>query len=282
MYQDGIFKPVPRPQTRSNFPPNSIVYTWSDEILGFLERLATRKHLPAPKLIHLNHGAAYDYTYSLTPDSFTRAESIRISSFAASLLSFSPGRKRLFFTGLIPDNSPKHLMHVFFAALRQGIERFTGKPFSALYTPLGNTGQYAGEFRLHADLYLPRILFNVFNDVAEDGTGMSSFLEVRKFMDILDMCKRLPRGSRNEIKALFTRSLRADGYERFISLVHDEANPWQADLWNRMQKAQELIAMRRGDGYMINDRLWLHGRTLPTRKVTKFRLHRLVFSPTVE
>lgn len=105
----------------------------------------------------------------------------------------------------------------------------TGNYFPALYTPLSNTAESAGEFRLHADLHLPKCPVHVFDDVAADGTGASTFLRVSDFMRILrERGSRTPE-PRSQIESLFGADLKADGFEKFFRLVHDKTYKWHCN-----------------------------------------------------
>ena len=50
-----------------------------------------------------------------------------------------------------------------------------------------------------------------------------------------------------------------------------------ADLAEAMQNLQQVIPLRSGEGYVLHDRFWLHGRLAPSGGVTSKRVHRLVF-----
>jgi hypothetical protein len=264
-------------RTRSS--RHAVWWTWSDPVRCTLDKLGTSlSRIPAPPLVHLRRAEEYDYTYTLSPGDHLSRELVReIRSIAAAFLAFDPGKDRWMFRDLLQRSHPKKLLHVFFAMIRDSMVNQTNEPMSAMYAPLGTVGTAAGEFRLHADLYIPTFLFNVFDDVPEDGTGASTFLSIRSFKSVLKSCELLPRSSRLEIQRLFGSGLKTDGYERFIWLVHNENNAWRDQLWEGMERTQEMVSLRRGEGYLLNDRFWLHGRTQPSNEVSRFRVHRLVF-----
>ena len=278
-----LFRPA-KDIKRTRLSQHAAWWTWSDPVRCTLDKLGTSlPRIPAPPMVHLRRGEEYDYTYTLSPgDHLPRALAREIRSIADAFLAFAPGQDRWMFRDLLQRNHPKKLLHVFFAMIRESIVNQTNDPMSAMYAPLGTVGTAAGEFRLHADLYIPTFLFNVFDDVPEDGTGASTFLGIRSFKSVLKSCELLPRSSRLEIQRLFGSGLKTDGYERFIRLVHSENNPWCDQLWESLAKAQELGSLRRGEGCLLNERLWLHGRTEPSNRVSRFRVHRLVFAKRQE
>jgi alpha-ketoglutarate-dependent taurine dioxygenase len=67
-----------------------------------------------------------------------------------------------------------------------------------------------------------------------------------------------------------------DRYDAFYGMLYgDSAAHLLLD--RRMRSACFKIRLRRGEGYLINDRRWMHGRTMTARSVTRNRLHRLTF-----
>lgn len=72
------------------------------------------------------------------------------------------------------------------------------------------------------------------------------------------------------------RPLRFDSFDRFFEMVHGP-NPWSTELSNAMCDASFAIPFARGEGYLLHDRQWLHGRKPVSGAVRSFRFHRLVF-----
>jgi hypothetical protein len=184
-----------------------------------------------------------------------------------------------FYHGLLDKGVSSRALHYLLAFTRHCIAVGEHDSFAALYAPLGKTGPDVGEFRLHADLYDSRSLLNIFDHVATDGTGESTFLPVSDFFEILDQTSPMDESARDQIKALFSPTTRGDRFMDFKQLVHGEQNPWYEDLWNAMSAAQETMPLVRGQGYLLDDRLWLHGRTAPSGGVPAWRSHRLTFRP---
>jgi hypothetical protein len=254
-------------------------FTWSDEARTVLHDLNQAIDLlPEPGFVHLLSGADYDYTYTLEPPS-RLPESLRDSmkELASALQRVTPPGGRMMLINLLDGQITGQLVHRFLAIIRYNIVRSAGDEFASLYTPLGDSGEEAGEFRLHADLYIPEMLLNIFDDVPNDGSGASTFLRVERFLDIVHDCKLVPEAVRSRLVSLFSDSIVEDRYEEYMHLVHDQANKWCQPLWRAMTREQEAISLHFGQGYLIHDRMWLHGRTAPRGGVPQWRSHRLTF-----
>jgi hypothetical protein len=200
-----------------------------------------------------------------------------VNDFAFSLQEFRVDCGRAMFADLLNTDISTRALHYLLAFSRHSIATSEGEPFAALYAPLGKTGPDVGEFRLHADLYDSGSLLNIFDEVAEDNTGTSTFLPVSNFFELLDQTRSMDDPTRERIRELFSPTLRGDRFMDFAELVHGEANSWRDELWQAMSAAQEVVPLKRGQGYLLDDRQWLHGRTAPTGGVPAWRSHRLTF-----
>lgn len=74
-----------------------------------------------------------------------------------------------------------------------------------------------------------------------------------------------------------TKIHQEDRYEENFDLLHGWYE-WTEELERRMQQRQLRIKLYSGQGYMLHDRWWLHGREAINGKLTHKRLHRLVFN----
>lgn len=256
-------------------------YTWSDDFISFayefFEFVAEQK----PKLIHLLDGNPYDYTFSIAIDFLDDSQNIEFKAksifYAKDLYKLEVKNKIFFLTGLF-DILSKDQLHILFAYLRSLIVYVEKNEMACLYAPLGSTGIDEKDFSLHADLYIPYILFNVFEDVPNDESGKSIFLSVSKFKKIVHNTELMPENFAKRILSFLDlkRKILIDGYEEFFELVHGN-NPWKEELENEMNLNKLSIKLHSGEGYIINDRKWLHGRDCPSIGVSEKRLHRLIF-----
>jgi len=71
-----------------------------------------------------------------------------------------------------------------------------------------------------------------------------------------------------------------DHFQEFFNLLHGVKHSWTNELEEKMKKEQKKIKFRHGQGYLIHDRVWLHGRMTTTGTVKPNRLHRLSFNTT--
>lgn len=289
-----LFQPILPPDRQKTLPINDhgLWFTWSSDFRSFVK---SEKHIftsfGIPSLIDIDgkkswlwHRPGNPYRKSFTVDLY-KADldgfQHHIESFSKSFANLAIGNRIMLLSGLIDDDISGHVLSVIFACFRDALVSVSKDNANALYTPLGRSGKYAGEFRLHADLYGPSMLFNAFENVPSDDSGCSTFLSVSEFRKILNDIASLPLHSRERIIDLLETESKTDGFSEFYQLLYGLRNKWSSDLELAMKNRQLKIKMNPGQGYIINDRKWLHGRGQPTGGVSARRLHRLVFTNTV-
>jgi len=275
-----LFQQSSPPPEQSRLPINEVAswFTWSEEFRAVYR--AWTKHLrkfDKPQLIHLmGGGVPYDYTFSFGESSPTDeglAEDLNF--FIQDLYDSKLPTELMLFTGLIDDDLDGEDLHYLFTYFRDAIARLAMHPMCALYAPLGNT---EGDFPLHADLYIPRILFNVFEDVPDDLSGASVFLSVATLKELLPQVKSLPDNVRINIMRYLTEQYERDLYSEFFNILYGAGCAWVEELEKNMNFRKLRIKLYSGQGYLINDRLWLHGRETLNGSFSKKRLHRLIFN----
>jgi hypothetical protein len=134
------------------------------------------------------------------------------------------------------------------------------------------------DFPLHCDLYIPQYLWNVYEETAPGRQGASTFLPVSILLDKLAVQVRsLPGRKREQLRKLIQVENYKDRYDALFALLYGVENSWSAELKDRMHKECMQIKFAKGQGYMIHDRSWLHGKTRTFGHVTAKRLHRLIF-----
>jgi len=263
--------------TTERTPLGGLWTTWSPEARRLLQDLTdVTDCLPEPALVRFGDGE-YDYTLDLS-----RTERLG-PNLAARLAAFGRGLHRLatpspiLFSNLLGPNISRPALRVALAGARTTIVQLTGDQRSAIYAPLGIVGETEQEeFPLHADLYPPALLLNVFDDVPDDDSGASIFLPAAKLTRAVGELLDMPNLVKREIADCLTRSASEDRYERFYDLLHGD-HPWTERLEHTMEANCVTVRLCRGEGYLIHDRYWLHGRTAPTGGVPRDRLHRLIF-----
>jgi hypothetical protein len=239
--------------------------------------------LPNPVVIRLRGQTAYrDYPYSYSVSlSRLRSRVLRddLLLLGRSLRCTSIGDELVFFDRLFSDGINGAKLRFLFAGLRSALVEITGDPFSALHVPLESTD--TGDFPLHADLFRPSILFNVY-DCAERGeSGASTFLAARDFLRIAKAHKSIPSSAQNRMRDLLRGEMIGDGFDRFFDLLYGRRRPWANSLSLRMRSYSLQIKLESGQGYMLRDRKWLHGRLPVEKRVGTSRLQRLIFDSVV-
>ncbi len=236
------------------------------------------RFLPVPELIHVDDYREYDLTYTGAIEAITDGVLFDgLMTVAKAFYRLEPPTGICLLTQLVDEGLDFRGLHSFLAYVRAALVRLAGDGWAALYAPLGTTGSRAGRFPLHADLYRPIMLMNVFEEVPADRSGKSVFLSAASFAEAMAETPSLPDEVRQEILAMLTDEADLDGYTRFFSLVHGRDKPWAKDLDSRMRQRQTTVRLDAGEGYLIHDRRWLHGRESPRGGVSGQRLHRLVF-----
>lgn len=269
----------PRKQARLVINRYASWYTWSVEFRAVCKRLSAELDtLKKPKAVRILGGKEYDNTFSIDISSIAdKALARRLSFFARSLYELQVSDRLMLFDNMLGEELTGRGLHFIFAYFREAIVELTANPMSALSQPLYREFKEPKDFPLHSDLYIPKILFNLFEDVPDDSSGASLFLPVPLFLKILSGLKSIDEVSRQRIVRIITGEQSKDCYEEFYYLLHGDDKEWKRELEKQMTLRQMRIKLYSGQGYLINDRLWLHGREGPSKGVSRNRLHRLIF-----
>lgn len=253
-------------------------YSWSpyfrQEFRMFKKQLDL---VPRPELLYIKRHQDYNYSYSID---IAKADKFFIKdfkNFALSLYYFDPKEYLNLFTCLIAKDITNQYYSRILAVMRAILVAELNDPMGALYAPL-TPGKDQSDFPLHCDLYIPKILFNVFGQVASDGSGKSTFLRLNTFFSLLDEIEVMPIKIKSQLKRIFKVELRVDHYEKFYGLLYDPKNQWCASLKKALNREKIVIGLQKGEGYMINDRIWMHGRDRTNGGISAKRLHRLIFT----
>ncbi len=255
-------------------------YTWSNEFRNFLKQWEdSLEKIPEPHLIHLGPGRNYNETFDLNPWEIQES-SLRDGIIAAAhaLYLLPTPRKIILLTDLFFDKFDGQCLHRLFGIFRSVLANLSGNPRVAMSTPLGLTGSYAINFPLHADLYLGEILFNVFNEVSVDNSGVSIFLQKREFLRLIWQTSKVPVPIKKRLTRVFNAPLEEDTFDEVYSLLHGSWHSWVTNLKRAMEQKKIWIHLKAGQGYIIHGRAWLHGRDTPSNGVSSKRLSRLILN----
>jgi hypothetical protein len=277
-----IFQQVDPPPKQSRLKINreATWFTWSPDFRKLFHPWNKEvEKLPSPLSLHLLRGREYDDTSSISISLISdKVLSRDLMVFAKDLYDLEIFDQLMLFTGLIGPDLPSRSLRYLFAFFRAALVSCSGDPLSALCQPLSTSQKTGKEFPLHSDLYIPAILFNVFDHVEIDSSGASLFLPVATVVDLLGSVKSLPDDIRERIVTNLTQMHDRDYYEENYDLLHGCAHKWIQELERRMTRQQSRIKLYSGQGYMIHDRKWLHGRESLQGRLSTKRLHRLIFN----
>ncbi len=255
-------------------------YTWSRDFRDLFK--FWKKEVEGsekPPSIHLRGGKEYDDTYSLEIDSLSDKKLMQdLMVFANDLYNSDICDQLMLFRDMMDENLSGRSLHFLFAFLRAALVSCSNNPLSALCQPISRTRKQGKEFPLHSDLYIPVILFNIFDEVENDRSGASIFLPVSSAIELLNQAKKLPPEIKQKIIQNLTQTHDNDRYEENYDLLHGWENAWTQEIERRMRRQQLRIKMYSGQGYMIHDRKWLHGRERISGNLSYKRLHRLIFN----
>ena len=258
--------------------------TWSDEFRAFMSELKQNNSFAQlkPDLIFIERFNEYNYTHHIDFSSILSVDKHKqFQVYAESLYAIDLPQQLLFFTGLIDNEITAEDMHTLFAVLRSSIVTRYNNEMEALYTPL--TVSNKGYFPLHCDLYIPRTLFNVYENVPSDSSGASIFMTTENLLlNILPGLKTMPDAVKENIEKVIGHNEPVDQYQELYKLLHKRDNAWYKELKEKLENGTFAIKFEKGQGYMLSDRKWLHGRMKPSGALTKKRVHRLVFNSAVE
>jgi len=282
----NIFQKTGCPPSEISNPINetAVWFTWSSQARDFLRQWAEEvEGLEEPKLTFISADRPYNYTFSLSARLIKKKNLLhQLDSFARALMNIKLSHGIMLLTGIFNGDFDGRALHFLFSCLRDRLVTTEQNSLAALYPPLGLTNEGSAspvtvDFPLHCDLYAPKLLFNVFEDVPSDDSGASLFLSVIDLQTIMDKIPSLPTGNRSRILACINSSDGEDHYDEFFDLVHGIDHEYTLELEKEMFARQKRIKLYPGQGYLIHERLWLHGREAPSNGVAENRLYRFVF-----
>jgi hypothetical protein len=272
-----LFQPTEAPDNLALEIPRIRCLSWSPPMREWLWRWAEKaRQLPPPSLQYFQK-KEYSYTLALDPSLLSGELRDGLGAAARAFHRLSPARGVTFFDRILDDRINGHALATFLGALRNRMVEMTGDELTAIYAPLGATGEAEqGEFPLHSDLYPPVFLFNIFDRVGKDSSGASLFLPMRAARQAVEDSALIPAGVKLRFYRHLDKPSNSDGYEDFYDILHGE-HRWTAEIEQAMASQQIRVRMLPGQGYLVHDRLWLHGREAPRGEVRENRLHRLIF-----
>lgn len=273
------FAPTTIPQHhRSNGLAQSYPWlTWSPAFRAFAHDLRESGQLRRRVTIgEVPRCKPYGATYRTHLRGLSGTQIKFLTAYAESVQAHDPKTQVIFFRGMLQSALSSRELRVLLSLLREAMIYVAGDEAAALYSPVTPEQRDPG-FNLHADLFLTTKLWLIFDDVPGDCTGVSLLLSRKILLKSVRQIPSLPPHVAKEILHLLDRPLKSDSFNRLYGLLHGTGHRWSVDLNEHMKKHVLNIPLRVGEGYLIDDRRWLHGRTAVSRRVSKQRFHRLTF-----
>jgi hypothetical protein len=146
---------------------------------------------------------------------------------------------------------------------------------AALNLPIHPAEPERSSFPLHADLFRQLHLLTVFDRVSAEETGASIFLTSAELVRVLREIEVVPPEVTARIATFFED--RADHYDELVDLLHRPHHAWATAVRLRLRAVQRRFLFGGGEGYVLDDRRWLHGREPQRCPVDTERLCRVVF-----
>jgi hypothetical protein len=196
--------------------------------------------------------------------------------FGADLSRWRARRQCWFFRDMLDPPFHAGRIRPVIAALRTALCALARDKRAALYAPVSPERKDIG-FNLHADLFLTTRLWLVFDEVPDDETGASLFLSRADLFRLLRSIPGVPERVVRQVELLMTQPIARDSFDRLYAILHGENHDWNLLLTSGLQQEVTVVPFARGEGYLIDDREWLHGRNAVSRAVTARRFHRLTF-----
>ena len=276
-------------QSRASFPvfdesksghgwtlPRVRSFTWSAVLRQFVATYHSELRATSrPALIDVRGCEPYGWTYDAPMSRLGWLCARERRMLAGALDTLTPGPDVWILDRLIDDEIDSRTLVALFVLFRACLVDMSGIPSRAMCRPVAPASRDRG-FPLHADLYVHHKLLLAFDDVVDFG-GASLFLSVDTLEHLLGSIRSCPATARRRIVSMLRRRQGPDRFDELYGLLHNRHNPWVPELERRMADNQIVLQLGRGQGYLIDDRVWLHGRSPSSIPVTARRFRRLAF-----
>lgn len=245
--------------------------TWDPKFKSFFLRLLSSPALPKRVSLKAIRGCEpYESSYEISTQTIDQSDRSELLSWGKQLLRFDPEARLCILSNMLPRGWSKQNTRRLFALIRRSITDSLAQDQLCLYSPVVRARRDSG-FPLHADCFMTPRLLLVFDEIPSDGTGASLFLTKSKLMARLRHDSERAAAREKSIRDLLASSPSQDSFDRLFAALYptDEIVP--------ALEQQFRVRFRSGDGYVIDDRHWLHGREACSGSVSSFRFHRLTF-----
>lgn len=275
-----LFKAASPPLHHRNNPLNRHArwLTWSARARRFFTRCRLAGPRPCrPRKLRVQRCEPYGETLHLNPSSLDRV-GLRddLRQLATDLRQLPLAEEMILLRDLYDDDATPARVDTLLSWLRAELVEAAGDERAALFSPPTPVRGRDNGFLLHADLFVVDKLWLIFDDVPTDGSGRSTFVTRRAFSESLDEVRSLRPAPREQLRRLVHGKIHRDSFDRLYRLLH-LTSAWHDELQDALERRTLRIPLRSGEGYLINDRFWLHGRDRVSQPVGSRRFRRLTF-----
>lgn len=262
----------PLGKSRHEGLPDYCWMTWHPRYIEFAGNLLASGFMPRQVTLKNIRGCEpYEGTYDISLAKIPTVDMCELSDWGRKLAGIEPSSKMHLLRKMIVGAMSRLEMRRLFALSRQAVVAATGSQKGCLYSPVTPENSDHG-FPLHSDRFITSRLLLVFDDVERDKSGASTFLARSELLKTLKKGETKAKARRMQVEHLLSAPPRRDSFDRLYSALYPEKDMGANTLGDPAR-----ISFRRGEGYLLDDRHWLHGRDACSGRVGSFRFHRLTF-----
>ncbi len=264
-----VFKKI---QTIEIQGQNAFYVTWTDAMTQYLDDFGKAIHsLPDP--LDLTYEQDYQKTFSFPFFKWCWVNPT-VENILNELYSLQCQKEIFILKNMINEKISHQTLHYFFITLQMADCYLRKNYTSSLYAPLGETSDHGFEFAPHFDLYPQKHLLIIYNNVSPNHEGMTTFMALDKLKRIMKLNPKI-FPDQERILNLLTMDLTTDRFTQIFNTFYAKDT---ADVKKVLFDNSVKFKLTKGDGFLINDRYWLHGRTKLDYSVKTDRLIRFVFN----
>jgi hypothetical protein len=151
-------------------------------------------------------------------------------------------------------------MRAILAWLRSALIELTGERLSAHFVPTASTGlEGGGPFPPHVDCWVTTQLLNIFNR-GVPGSGISTMIPLERAWEVLEATSIAPEAL-TRMRAILGDAGYCDTFNEFNGNLYALEHPWASEVTEALEAVAWSCELGPGQGYFVNDRRWMHGRT---------------------
>lgn len=245
------------PDTDFDLPHLTWAPEWVPAITAFCARAAAGK-IPAP--VKVPYGTRGLVSHHVPVDAVDGALADELWEFARAFFQFElPPPEGAALTGMIVGDYRDQLLS-FLAWLRAALVELSGQTLAAHMIPTGDSGDNrdeGAEFRLHADVWHTEKLFNALNWTAGGGFPMLFPLD-RAWGLLREVGFTEP--ALDEMRDELASSVWCTEFRSFNHWLWS-SSPLGEEGYRALRAECTPVALSPGQGYLVVDRKWLHGRS---------------------